>query len=99
MKHLALAGPFILWLVLAVPLSCHHGPASLWAAAGHVHDGGSPGSSVTTPSAEGPEAGNSRPTFCQHQSSEGGVTAYGLPDSSLVPAHSYAGLEHRQGAP
>lgn len=83
MKHFALAGPFILWLVLAVPLNCHNGATSPWAASGHLHEGGALGFEFARVPG-GPEPGNSQPVLCQHQSSEAAASiAYGIPDSSL----------------
>jgi len=100
MKSLALAGPFILWLVIAVPLNCRHGLTSLWAAAGHVHEGGASALDLASTSSEEPETGRFQPAFCEHQSSgAGAAVAYGMPDSALHSASNHVGLDRPQFMP
>lgn len=98
MKSLALAGPFILWLVLAVPLSCHHGLTSPWAAAGHMHDGGASAHGPASTSGEEPETRRFQPAFCEHQGA-GAAVANSMPDSALQSTSNHIGLDQPRFMP
>ncbi|MDP2937506.1 MAG: hypothetical protein Q8O86_13560 [Dehalococcoidia bacterium] len=86
-------GSFALWLVLAVPLNCHNGLMSQWAASGHVHHVESadfPASGTV----DGAVDGSSGPALCRHQGSSDGLPmAYGGLYSSTETNHSHASLE------
>ena len=84
MNSLVLVGPIVLWLVLAIPLNCHNGITSPWAAAGHFHQASQTDPSVSDALAAMVNSGQSAPEYCQHHGPAAGApVASGALDYTL----------------
>ena len=96
MNSLVLVGPIVLWLVLAIPLNCHNGITSPWAAAGHFHQASQTDPSVSDALAAMVNSGQSAPEYCQHHGPAAGApVASGALDYTLESAYTALGEPSR----